>query len=127
MEFRDRQIVVTGGTGALGTAVVAALVERGATCHVPYIIDGEAERFAFRSHERVRLAGGIDLADEDAVARLYGSVPSLWASIHIAGGFAMASIADTGKAGLMAQLETNLVSCYLCCAASVRGMRASAT
>jgi nucleoside-diphosphate-sugar epimerase len=29
--------VVTGGTGALGTAVVAALIEAGATCHVSWV------------------------------------------------------------------------------------------
>ena len=36
MSFQDRHVVVTGGTGALGTAVVGALLERGATCHVPF-------------------------------------------------------------------------------------------
>ena len=40
--FQDRHVVVTGGTGALGTAVVAALLEAGATCHVPYIAEAEA-------------------------------------------------------------------------------------
>ena len=35
MEFAGRHVVVTGGTGALGTAVVSALLERGATCHIP--------------------------------------------------------------------------------------------
>jgi NAD(P)-dependent dehydrogenase (short-subunit alcohol dehydrogenase family) len=37
MSYRDRQVVVTGGTGALGTAVVSALLAAGAVCHVPYI------------------------------------------------------------------------------------------
>jgi len=30
VDFRDRHIVVTGGTGALGSAVVGALLEAGA-------------------------------------------------------------------------------------------------
>ena len=34
MDYRDRHVVVTGGTGALGTAVVTALVAAGAVCHV---------------------------------------------------------------------------------------------
>jgi NAD(P)-dependent dehydrogenase (short-subunit alcohol dehydrogenase family) len=42
MLFQDRHVVVTGGTGALGIAVVGALIEAGATCHVPYIHAGEA-------------------------------------------------------------------------------------
>ena len=40
MDFRDRQLMVTGGTGALGRAVVGALIEAGAHCHVSYMLDG---------------------------------------------------------------------------------------
>ena len=50
MDYRDRHVIVTGGTGALGTAVVGALVEAGAICHVPYVVAAEAERFALRGH-----------------------------------------------------------------------------
>lgn len=122
MDYRNRHIVVSGGTGALGTAVVSALLERGAVCHVPYLIDAEAQRFAHRGDERVKLAGPLDLTDEPAIARFYGEVPELWASIHIAGGFAMAPIVETDKAALMAQVNMNLVSCFLCCRAAVRAM-----
>jgi NAD(P)-dependent dehydrogenase (short-subunit alcohol dehydrogenase family) len=73
----------------------------------------------------VRLVGGTDLADEAAVARLYAGVPRLWASIHIAGGFAMAPLVATDKKMLMAQLEMNLASCFLCCRAAVAAMKAS--
>jgi NAD(P)-dependent dehydrogenase (short-subunit alcohol dehydrogenase family) len=125
MDYRDRQVVVSGGTGALGGAVVGSLLAAGAFCHVPYIHDGEAERFAHKGHERVRLVGGTDLADEAAVARLYAGVPRLWASIHIAGGFAMAPLVATDKKMLMAQLEMNLASCFLCCRAAVAAMKAS--
>ena len=125
MEYRDKHVVVTGGTGALGGAVVAALLEAGALCHVPYIHEAEAERFPQRRHERVTLIAGASLADEAAVARLYAGITPLWASIHIAGGFAMSSIVETDKAALTAQLETNLVSCFLCCRAAVRAMKGS--
>lgn len=124
MEFQDRRVVVTGGTGALGLAVVEALVRGGAEVHVPYLHAAEAERFPFRGEPRVHLAGPIDLASEAEVGRLYGSVPALWASIHLAGGFAMGGIAETDRAGLMHQLEMNFVSCYLCCRAAAIAMRA---
>ncbi|HVZ53800.1 MAG TPA: SDR family oxidoreductase, partial [Pseudolabrys sp.] len=61
------------------------------------------------------------LADEAMVARVYDGIP-LWASIHIAGGFAAGEVADTDKHALMAQLDGNLVSCFLCCRAAVNGM-----
>ena len=43
MDFRDRHVVVTGGTGALGRAVVGALLAAGAHCHVPYRQEREKE------------------------------------------------------------------------------------
>jgi NAD(P)-dependent dehydrogenase (short-subunit alcohol dehydrogenase family) len=122
MDYRDRHIVVTGGTGALGTAVVSALVETGAVCHVPYINPNEAERFPLRTHAQVRLVADVELTDEAVVARLYEGVPKLWASIHIAGGFAMAPVSATTKSDLMKQIEINYVTAFLCCRAAVNAM-----
>ena len=50
MDYHERHVVVTGGTGALGTAMVGALIDAGAVCHVPYINPAEADRFAFRDN-----------------------------------------------------------------------------
>ena len=72
MEYRDRNVLVTGGTGALGTAVVAALIEAGATCYVPWLHEDEAQRFTYRDHKQVRLVGNVELTDEAAVGRLFG-------------------------------------------------------
>ena len=122
MDFHDRHVVITGGTGALGAAVVGALVGAGAHCHVPFVVAGEVERFPFRAHEKVALAPVANLADEAEVARLYEGVPRLWASIHLAGGFAMAPLGETRKSDLMGQLETNFVTAFLCCRAAVNAM-----
>jgi NAD(P)-dependent dehydrogenase (short-subunit alcohol dehydrogenase family) len=122
VDYRDRQVVVTGGTGALGQAVVAGLVEAGAVCHVPWRHEAEAERFPYRDHRQVKLLGPIDLADEGGVARLFEGIPLLWASIHIAGGFAMLPLAETTKAEFMKLIDTNLVSCFLCSAAAVNAI-----
>ena len=89
MSYQGRQVIVTGGTGALGAAVVGGLIEAGATCYVPWRHEAEVEHFAYRQHEQVKLFGGVDLTDESAVDRLFGEVPALWASIHVAGGFAI--------------------------------------
>src|SRR5262245_38775986 len=122
MLFQDRHVVVTGGTGALGSAVVGALLEAGATCHVPYIHAGEAERYPHRGHARVTLIADAELADEAGVARVYAGVPKLWASIHLAGGFAYAPIGETTVATLRRQVDMNFVSCFLCCRAAVAAM-----
>lgn len=122
MDYRDRHVVVTGGTGALGAAVVGALIDAGAICHVPYVVAAEAERFSLRDNARVKLKPMTNLADETDVARLYGFDGELWASIHLVGGFAMAPVAQTTKADLMKQVETNLVTTFLCSRAAVNAM-----
>jgi NAD(P)-dependent dehydrogenase (short-subunit alcohol dehydrogenase family) len=127
MDFRDRHVVVTGGTGALGTAVVGALLEAGAVCHVPYVDEAKLGHFPHRGHRGVKLAGGCNVADEAAVARLYEGIGELWASLHLAGAFAMGPLADTTKAGLMAMVETNLTTCYLCCRGAVGAMMRGAS
>lgn len=122
-DFSDRHIIVTGGTGALGVAVVGELLAGGATCHIPYYIEEEAKRFPHREHPRVKLISGGNIASQAVVTRIYDGVPKLWGSIHLAGGFAATPIADTSETELVTMLRTNLVTCFLCCSAAVRAMR----
>ena len=124
MDFSGKQVVVTGGTGALGTALVSKLLAAGATCVVPYVHEAEAQRFPHRSDTKVKLVAVSDLSDEAQVAKVYSEAKP-WASIHIAGGFAAGKVAETDKAALMAQIDSNLVSCFLCCRAAVNAMLAS--
>ncbi len=122
MDFSGKHMVVTGGTGALGSAVVGGLLGMGATCTVPYVHEAEMQRFAHRDNPDVKLVAVASLADEADVAKVYaGATP--WASIHIAGGYAPGKVADTNKAALMAQIDGNLVSCFLCCRAAVSAMK----
>ena len=103
--MEGRHIVVTGGRGALGEGVVAALTSRGAIVHVP----GREVRFD----------------DEAAVTAYYASLPAVWGSVHVIGGFAMAPIADASLAQLEDQFKTNTVTCFLACREAVRAMRKS--
>ena len=72
MLYENRHVVITGGTGALGIAVVGALLDAGATCHVPYIHAGEAERYPHRDHARVTLVANANVADEEYFAEPVG-------------------------------------------------------
>jgi NAD(P)-dependent dehydrogenase (short-subunit alcohol dehydrogenase family) len=122
MDFHDRHVVITGGAGALGTAVVEALVTAGAVCHVPCLDEAEAQRFRLRAHKQVVVTVTGSLADEAVISRLYQGIAPLWASIHLAGGFAAAPLRETSAATLRAQIDTNLISCALCCRAAVTAM-----
>ncbi|HEX3939343.1 MAG TPA: SDR family NAD(P)-dependent oxidoreductase [Xanthobacteraceae bacterium] len=126
MNFHGRHIVVTGGAGALGTAVVAALIEAGAACRVPCFDDAEAKRFRLREHKQVEVIVAGNLAEPAVASRVFEGLPSLWASIHIAGGFAFAALRDAEVATIRQQVDMNFLSCILCCRAAVQAMTANA-
>ena len=123
MNFQDRHVVVTGGAGALGAAVLDALLRSGAWCHVPLRNAQAVERSVLRENPRISLDVIADLADEAAVSSYYDGLDDLWASIHIAGAYAGAPIARSDKSLLMNQLESNLISAYVCSRVAVAAMR----
>jgi NAD(P)-dependent dehydrogenase (short-subunit alcohol dehydrogenase family) len=123
--FSGAHVVVTGGTGALGSAVVARLRQAGAVCHVTNLVAAELGHFPHKGDAGVHVTSGLDLGDEAAVARFYAGLPPLWASIHIAGGFAMAPVADTSAADFEGQFRMNTLSCFLCSREAVKAIRAA--
>jgi len=102
--MQGRHIVVTGGKGALGGAVVALLEARGATVHVPDIAT-------------------VDLSNEAAATAYYATLPPLWASVQLAGGFAMAPLTETSLTDFEKQWRMNTVTCFLACREAVRSIR----
>ncbi len=122
MDLHGRHIVVTGGAGALGTAVVAALSEAGALCHVACFDEAEAARFRPRAPKGVSVTVTGSLAEDAAVAGLYRGIEPLWASIHIAGGFAAGPLREATVDVIRQQIDMNLMSSMLCCRAAVNAM-----
>ncbi len=120
--LKDRHVVVTGGTGQLGAAVVRAFIEAGATCHIPAIESTPPMR-NLPDSPQIKVAAGVDLANEASVEGFYAKLPALHAVVNIAGGFAYAPIADSPLKVLEQQLSMNLVSCVLSCRAAVANFR----
>ena len=118
--LKDRHVVITGGTGALGVAVVKALVEAGAQCHIPAI---ETSVPADRFPKGVSVTTSVDLSDEAAVAAFYAKLPPLAGVVNIAGGFAWAPIADSLLKVVQQQMSMNFVSCALSCREAVANFR----
>ena len=120
--LKDRHVVVTGGTGALGSAVVSAFVTAGATCHIP-AIESAPPTGNLPSGSQVHVVPNVDLSSEASVEAFYATLPGLHAVVNIAGGFAWAPIADSSVKVLQQQLSMNLVSCALSCRAAVANFR----
>src|SRR5258708_12583483 len=118
--YLGAHVVVTGGTGALAAAVVGALRAAGAVCHVTNMVAAELERYPHRNDAGVHITSGLDLADEAAVRRFYAALPPLWASIHLAGGFAMSPGGDTSAVDFPHQFPMNPLSAVLGSPAAIR-------
>src|ERR1700751_1069315 len=87
----EHSAIVTGGTGGLGAAVVARLLDDGWRVVVPWIVEAELERVPERDGlELVR----ADLFDPDAVAAAVAqaagdSAAPLRGVVNLVGGFAV--------------------------------------
>jgi NAD(P)-dependent dehydrogenase (short-subunit alcohol dehydrogenase family) len=120
--LQDRHVVVTGGTGALGAAVVRGFVQAGAVCHIP-AIETAVPPGRLPDGGKVSVSTNIDLADEASVRSFYSKLPPLHAVVNIAGGFAYAPIADSSAQVLQQQLSMNLLSCVLSCREAIANFR----
>jgi NAD(P)-dependent dehydrogenase (short-subunit alcohol dehydrogenase family) len=125
--FNGRHVVVTGGTGALGGAVVGRLLEQGAVCYVPNAHAAAPPHFPYAAHAGVHLAHNVDLSDPEKVEAFYTRVPELWGSIHLAGGFTAAPVEKIESASFAEMMDTNARTAFLCSQAAVRSMLASGT
>lgn len=116
-----RTAVITGGTGALGSGVVARLLADDVTCHVTWKFEGELAGFA---HTDAVSLHEVDCSDERQVTGLYAGLERVDASIHIVGGFAMSAVEDTSRDDFLAMFELNALTAFLCSREAVRAMRA---
>ena len=112
--------MVTGGTGALGRAVVERLLREGAEPVVTWRSERDLREAPLPQRVRTQR---LDLADEAAVRQFYEGLGPLWASVHVAGAFAMAPVEETSADDVRKMFEVNALTCFLCCREAVRAMR----
>lgn len=130
MMLEGKIAIVTGGAGALGGAVVQALLEAGATVWVPYVVADDLDRLRQRLTvpAGARLDGApLDLTDETAVQQAYAQVASTYGGIdilvNIAGGFAGGEpVHRTPWSLWQQQLDINLKTTVISSAAGVPHM-----
>lgn len=112
----DRTALVTGGTGGLGAAVVARLLDDGWRVVVPWVAERELERVPERAGLELVQADLFDAgAVGEVVARAAGADgASLRAVVNLVGGFAAGKrVAEEPIETLEAQLRLNLRPTYL--------------
>jgi NAD(P)-dependent dehydrogenase (short-subunit alcohol dehydrogenase family) len=124
--------IVTGGTGALGGAVVGALLGAGAAVVAPHRRAGELEqlRTQLGLAADAPLSGmTLDLTDEAAVAQAFADAATRQGGVdilvNIAGGFGGGKpVHATPWSVWQQQLDQNLKTTVLACAAAVPHMLA---
>lgn len=126
--MRDRHVLCTGGTGALGSKVTLALVRRGARVTVTVHAPGERERLiadlgALASHV---VFADADLRDEAQVAALVDGMPRLDALVQIVGGFAMGATHEFELDAYRQLVDVNLTITFLTVKHALRRMRNAA-
>lgn len=124
--------IVTGGTGALGQAICATLLETGLTVAIPYAVPEERAALEGRltPEQRSRVhALPADVTDEAAVAKFlqtvrerYGRVDAL---VNGVGGFAGGDLISTPLAEWERMMTLNLTSVVIACRAVLPGMIAA--
>jgi NAD(P)-dependent dehydrogenase (short-subunit alcohol dehydrogenase family) len=111
-------LVVSGGTGGLGSAVTKVLLEAGWHVVVPYIDDRELERVA--AHPELELVKA-DLFDPLAATAVVEQAPGPFGGVvNLVGGYAAGGrVHETPIADFERQFELNLRPTYLLCHAAL--------
>lgn len=122
MSVSDASVVITGGTGGLGTAVVGRFLAAGWRVVVPWVHRAELDRVP--AHDALDLMEA-DLFDVDSVRTVVERAAAdagrpLRAVVNLVGGFATGGkVHETPVEEFETQFRLNLRATYLVCQASV--------
>lgn len=120
--LENRLVVVTGGAGALGVAVVRAVLAAGGRVAVP-VFEDDPDAGGLAGDDRVRVATGIDLADDEQVTDFFAEhAPTLWGCVNVAGGFDMTPLIETTREQLDRMWRMNARTCYMASREAAKAM-----
>jgi NAD(P)-dependent dehydrogenase (short-subunit alcohol dehydrogenase family) len=123
LSLTDRHVIVTGASGGLGSAVVEHLVAAGARVFAPLVERERPAHATWLAHPRVELTVDVDGGSEAALAGFFANVPTLWASIHLVGGYTGAALVDTTAADFDRMIAMNARTCFLATREAARALR----
>jgi NAD(P)-dependent dehydrogenase (short-subunit alcohol dehydrogenase family) len=125
--MQDQQVLLTGGTGGLGTGVAAALLAQGAVLTIPYIKSQEVARLTSlltpAELARVNLVTS-NLLDERSVEQVVNGMERVDVLIHLVGGFSMGKTHEYSYVQWKQDFDLNLNTTFLVCKHSLRRMLA---
>lgn len=119
----ERTVIVSGGTGALGRAVVTAFLDAGDHVVVPWIVEAEAQ--AMPTHARLDLVEA-DVSERAGAELAVRSAPGASVLVNGVGGFAGGDPVHTTELDVWDRLYRLNVRTAVClCRAAIPSMRQS--
>ena len=120
MILKDKVAIITGGTGALGRAVVSAFLNEGAKVACTYIVDEELKGVSsiIENYKVNILFIKANVTKEDGVKKTIQETLEVFGRIdilaNIVGGFAYAKVIDTDEKTWDSMMNMNLKSAFFC-------------
>ncbi|HEX9762327.1 MAG TPA: SDR family NAD(P)-dependent oxidoreductase [Acidimicrobiia bacterium] len=121
-----KTLVITGGTGGLGTALVRRLIRRDYRLVVTYLLPNEAEEFEkeFDVDDENVILTRVDATNPEAVNTLFKGIAEKWGNIHglcaLVGGWAGGrDVEETDDVRFERMLDLNLRSAFYAVRAAV--------
>jgi NAD(P)-dependent dehydrogenase (short-subunit alcohol dehydrogenase family) len=116
-DFSNRIVLVTGGTGALGRAIIKTFVASSATVISSYVVDREVDQLEAQIKSAVHLIRA-DIGKEEEVKNLVSSILDKYGQIHIlvnvVGGYIGGkSVAELDEKEWDLMMNMNLKSAFL--------------